>query len=320
MVNSYRIVVGIRDSELSQIQTQEFISLAEKNIEGINHNTFQIKLIKTIGDIHKTERLDKIGGKGLFVKEIENHILKGEIDIGVHSMKDIPSNSHEELEISCYMDRLDNSDVLVSNSGKTIENLESGSVVGTSSIRRRAQILNLRSDLKIKLLRGNVDTRLKKLKNEEYDAIILAYAGLKRLGMQNEVTEMLDQQIFLPAGGQGVVGIQSKIKTNFREIFSKINNIKSEITNTAERSFLESINANCNSPVSVCAKIDNQILNIQSQIYSHNGRIIFNEKNSGNVNDSKNVGSQLGEKAIDKLGQDAINELDFFDDDFDYTP
>tara|TARA_B100001057_G_scaffold105674_1_gene103285 strand:+ start:1890 stop:2852 length:963 start_codon:yes stop_codon:yes gene_type:complete len=320
MVNSDRIVIGIRDSKLSNAQTQEFITLAEQNIDGINKNTFQIKHIKTTGDIYNTERLDKIGGKGLFVKEIESHILNGEIDIGVHSMKDMPATNHQDLDIFCFMDRLDNSDVLISNNGKTLKNLKSGSVIGTSSIRRRSQILNFRSDLNIKLLRGNVDTRLNKLKNKEYDAIILAYAGLKRLGMESEITEILDQQIFLPAGGQGVVGIQSKIKTHFRDMFSKINNIQSEISNAAERSFLKTIKANCNSPVSVCAKIDNQNVNIQSQIFSHSGELIFNESIIGETNDSKNVGSQLGEMAINQLGQDVINQLDIFEDDFNYAP
>ena len=320
MVNSDRIVIGIRDSKLSNAQTQEFITLAEQNIDGINANTFQIKHIKTTGDINNTERLDKIGGKGLFVKEIESHILNGEIDIGVHSMKDMPATHHQDLDVFCFMGRLDNSDVLISNNGKTLENLESGSVIGTSSIRRRSQILNFRSDLNIKLLRGNVDTRLNKLKNKEYDAIILAYAGLKRLGMENEITEILDQKIFLPAGGQGVVGIQSKIKTHFRDMFSKINNIQSEKSIIAERSFLKTIKANCNSPVSVCAKIDNQNLNIQSQIFSHSGELIFNESIMGETNDSKNIGSQLGEMAINQLGQDVINQLDIFEDDFNYAP
>ena len=320
MVNPDRIIIGIRDSKLSQIQTKEFINLALKNIDGVNEETFQIKLIKTTGDIHNSKRLDKIGGKGLFVKEIENYILNGEIDIGIHSMKDMPAASTSDLEIFCYMDRLDNSDVLVSNNRKNLKSLESGSLIGTSSIRRRAQILNFRGDLKIKLLRGNVDTRINKLKNKEYDAIILAYAGLKRLGLENQVTEILDQKAFLPAGGQGVVGIQSKKNTKFREMFNKINNTQSEITSIAERSFLESIMANCNSPVSVFAKIYNQNLNIKSQIFSHKGKVIFNENISGKIDDGKNIGRQLGEMAINQLGQDTINKLDFFEDDFNYTP
>ena len=318
MINPDKIIVGIRDSKLSQIQTQEFISLAEKNIVGINQNTFQIKFIKTTGDIHNSERLDKIGGKGLFVKEIESHILKGDIDIGVHSMKDIPATSHNELEIFCLMKRLDNSDVLISNSGKKLLNLESGAVVGTSSIRRRAQILNLRRDLKIKLLRGNVDTRIKKLKNKEYDAIILAYAGLKRLGMDREITEKLDQRAFLPAGGQGLVGIQSRKNTPFRKLFNKINNESSEMACIAERNFLQTINANCNSPVSVHARVENQSIRIDCQIFLHDGTELFKKTISEKKENYYKIGNQLGELAIKSLGQSTIDKLDILKDDFNY--
>ncbi len=318
MVNPDKIIVGIRDSKLSQIQTQEFISLAEKNIVGINQSTFQIKFIKTTGDIHNSERLDKMGGKGLFVKEIESHILNGEIDIGVHSMKDMPATSHNQLEIFCLMDRLDNSDALVSNSGKKLLNLESGAVVGTSSIRRRAQILNLRRDLKIKLLRGNVDTRIKKLKNKEYDAIILAYAGLKRLGMDREITEKLDQRAFLPAGGQGLVGIQSRKNSPFRKLFNKINNESSEMACIAERNFLQTINANCNSPVSVHARVENQSIRIDCQIFLHDGTELFQKKISEKKENYYKIGNQLGELAIKSLGQSTIDKLDILKDDFNY--
>ncbi len=319
MANLDKIVVGIRDSKLSQIQTQEFITLAEKNIVGIKRNTFQIKFIKTTGDIHNSERLDKIGGKGLFVKEIESHILNGEIDVGVHSMKDVPATSHDELEIFCLMERLDNSDVLISNNGKKLLNLESGAVVGTSSIRRRAQILNVRSDLKIKLLRGNVDTRIKKLKNKEYDAIILAYAGLKRLGMEKEITEKLDQRIFLPAGGQGLVGMQSKKNSMYRKLFNKINVEASEMANIAERSFLKTINANCNSPVSVYARIENQNIKIHCQIFQHDGTEIFKKTLTEKKQDYNKIGNQLGELVLKSLGQSTIDKLDILEDDFNYS-
>jgi len=318
MINPDKIIVGIRDSKLSQIQTQEFISLAKKNIVGIDQNTFQIKFIKTTGDIHNSERLDKMGGKGLFVKEIESHILNGEIDIGVHSMKDMPATSHEELEIFCLMERLDNSDVFISNNGKTISNLESGAVVGTSSIRRRAQILNFRSDLKIKLLRGNVDTRMKKLKNKEYDAIILAYAGLKRWGMEREITEKLDHQIFLPAGGQGLVGIQSKKNSSYRKLFKKINDESSEMTNIAERNFLKTIKANCNSPVSVYARINRQNINIDCQIFKHDGTELFKNQLTEKKHNYNIVGNKLGELVLKSLGQNTIDKLDILEDDFNY--
>ena len=320
MINQGKITIGIRDSKLSKAQTEEFILHAEKSIKEINKNSFDIKFIKTSGDIHNDKRLDKIGGKGLFIKEIEERILSNEVDIGVHSMKDIPADCNENLEIFCYMNRLDNSDVLISNSQKSLANLDSGSVIGTSSVRRRAQIINFRKDLKIKLLRGNVDTRVKKLRNKEYDAIILAYAGLKRLNMESEISEILSHQYFLPAAGQGAVGIQSKVNSKFRESFKNINDEQTEITIAAERSFLKSIKANCNSPVSVYAKIKNQKLILKCQILSHNGTLIFDESMSCMPNEGQVVGRELGINAIKNLGQDTINKLDNLEDDFNYTP
>ncbi len=315
-----KITIGIRDSELSKAQTKEFILLAEKSILGINKNSFDIKFIKTSGDIHDTERLDRIGGKGLFIKEIEERILSNEIDIGVHSMKDMPATSQSNLEIFCYMERLDNSDVMISNSGKSLANLDRGSIVGTSSVRRRAQILNFRKDLNIKLLRGNVDTRIKKLRSKDYDAIILAYAGLKRLKMEKEITEILSHKIFLPAAGQGAVGIQSKVNSRFGKIFKSINDENTQMTIAAERSFLKTINANCNSPVSVYAKIENQKLHLQCQILSHDGKLIFDESMSSIPDEGQNIGRELGHNAIHKLSQSIIDKLDNLENDFDYTP
>ena len=315
-----KITIGIRDSQLSKAQTKEFILLAEKSITEVNKNSFDIKFIKTSGDIHNTERLDRIGGKGLFIKEIEERILSNEIDIGVHSMKDMPATSHNNLEIFCHMERLDNSDVLISNTGKSLANLDRGSVIGTSSVRRRAQILNFRKDLNIKLLRGNVDTRITKLRNKEYDAIILAHAGLKRLNMESEITEILSYENFLPAAGQGAIGIQSKINSRFKKSFEKINDIQTEIAIAAERSFLKTINANCNSPVSAYAKIENQKLNLQCQIMTHIGELIFDECISTMIDDGQNIGQELGNIAIQNLGQNTIDKLDNLENDFNYTP
>ncbi len=315
-----KIVIGIRDSKLSKAQTKEFILHAEKSIKEINKNSFEIKLIKTSGDIHNTERLDRIGGKGLFIKEIEERILSNEVDIGVHSMKDMPAVNHKDLEIFCHMNRLDNSDVLISNSGKSLKNLDGGSIVGTSSVRRRAQILSVRKDLNIKLLRGNVDTRIKKLRGNEYDAIILAHAGLKRLNMESEITEIISHKYFLPAAGQGAIGIQSKVNSAFKKIFKSINNEETEMTVAAERSFLKTIKANCNSPVSVYAKIENHKLNIQCQILSHNGEVIFDEKANCIPNEGKAIGEELGKNAIKNLGQDIIDKLNNLENDFNYAP
>jgi len=320
MVQKEKIVIGIRDSLLSKAQTREFISNASHSINGIEEDDFSIKYIKTTGDIKNKERLDQLGGKGLFVKEIEEHLLSGEIDIGVHSMKDMPSKDHQSLEIFCFMKRVDNSDVLISNSGKSLYELESGSTVGTSSIRRRSQLLNLRKDLNIKLLRGNVDTRLKKLNNLEYDAIILAFAGLKRLKIQNKITQVLDQKLFLPAGGQGVIGIQSRCNSKYKEIFKTINDENTEIANISERTFLRTINANCNSPVCVYANVENQKLKIRSQIFSHDGELIFFNTMEGDKKECNEIGIRLGRLAIKSLGQKTIDELDILKNDFNYTP
>tara|TARA_Y100001936_G_C16040497_1_gene651278 strand:+ start:367 stop:1329 length:963 start_codon:yes stop_codon:yes gene_type:complete len=315
-----KIVIGIRDSKLSKAQTNEFVLLADKSIEAINKNSFELKFIKTSGDIHHNDRLDKIGGKGLFIKEIEERILNGEVDIGVHSMKDMPAKNHHDLEIFCYMKRLNNSDVLISNSGKSLSDLDSGSVIGTSSIRRRSQILHFRKDLNIKLLRGNVDTRIQKLRNNEYDAIILAYAGLSRLKMESQITEILDHKYFLPAAGQGIVGIQSKRNSNYKKLFSKINNEVTQLNYFAERSFLQTINANCNSPVSVVAKIKNDTIKLKSQIFSHDGNLIFDDSLSEHRENYTNIGIALGKSALDKLGKKTIDDLDNLKDDFNYTP
>ena len=320
MSNQDKITIGIRDSKLSKAQTAEFILLAEKSIKEINKKSFEIKYIKTSGDIHNSERLDKIGGKGLFIKEIEERILSNEIDIGVHSMKDVPALEHDDLEIFCHMNRIDHSDVLISNSGHSLANLDSGSIVGTSSIRRRAQILSFRKDLNIKLLRGNVDTRIKKLRSNEYDAIILAHAGLKRLNMESEITEILSHKYFLPAAGQGAIGIQSKANSKFKKSFESINDKQTEITITAERSFLKTIKANCNSPVSVFAKISDREINIKCQIYNHDGTLLFEELISDDKFKPETLGAKLGKLTIDRLGQSTIDNLNTFEDDFNYTP
>ena len=297
MINQKKIVIGIRDSKLSNVQTEEFISFARNNIEGINADSFEIKHIKTTGDIKNSGRLDKIGGKGLFIKEIEESILSGKIDIGIHSMKDIPAVTQSDLEICCYMPRIESSDVFISNSGKTLKEIESGSIIGTSSIRRRAQLLNI-----------------------EYDAIILAHAGLKRLNLENEITEVFEHKYFLPPGGQGCVGIQSLSKSSYRDIFKSINCKNTEKIICAERDVLKIINANCNSPVSVAATIINQFIQIRCQIFMHNGEIIFDEVMQEEKDQIQDIGKNLGKLAIQKLGQKTIDRLDELSDDFNYSP
>ncbi len=316
-----KIVVGIRSSNLSQSQTNLLIQEVLSSDPNLKRDLFDIKTIKTTGDIHNTHRLDRIGGKGLFIKEIEEKIILGEIDIGVHSMKDVPAQEAlPDLDIICWMKRYKANDALLSNSGKSFMDLPAGSVIGTSSIRRRSQVLSLRKDLCIKLLRGNVDTRIQKLKNQEYDAIILSLAGLARLNLEHLVTEILDFKLFLPAACQGAVGVQASKASKVREIFSSINDTQTEIECLTERRVLKNINANCNSPVSIFAKIMNDQIQIWFELHDHYGQKIFQKKVSAKTNNYFELSDTLSNEVIEIVGQRKINELDELKDDFNYTP
>ena len=316
-----KIFIGIRESKLSRAQTEIFIKEANKSEYIKDNYCFEIKTVKTTGDIHNTHRLDRLGGKGLFIKEIEEQILSGTIDMGIHSLKDVPSQDiNDELELIYWSERVKSNDVLISNSGKKITELEPGSIVGTSSIRRRAQILHLRQDLNIKLLRGNVDTRLKKLRNKEYDAIILSHAGLTRMGLASEITEVLEFKNFLPAACQGVVAVQAKKNFVLKKIIGALSNKISEEESTAERLVLKKINANCNSPVSIYANINKNNITIKFEIFDHHGNKIFKKSKEDTKENYVKLCDELGEEIINAVGQTKINELDNLKSDFDYTP
>ena len=317
------IIIGIRKSELSTAQANDFQNKLIQANDIYNNESIYIKYIKTSGDIYDNHRLDQLGGKGLFVKEIEDQILSGDIDIGIHSVKDLPAKETQGLKIACWLERLNPNDVLLSNSNLFLKDLPAGSVIGTSSIRRRSQILSLRKDVKIKLLRGNVDTRIQKLKDGEYDAIVLSYAGLIRLKKDHLISDLFSVDEFLPASCQGAVGIQMANKNNnleFLNALNKINHQNTELACSAEREVLRSIDANCNSPVSVYANIEKNKISIQCQLFDHNGSLLFNESIEGATENNLLIAQELGKKIIDQIGQERINELDILKDDFNYTP
>ena len=321
MSNKSKILVGIRDSKLSKAQTGIFIEEANKIDQIKNNHIFEIKTIKTTGDIHNTQRLDRIGGKGLFIKEIEQQIIDHQIDIGVHSMKDVPAQEvHKDLQIVCWMHRSFNDDALLSNSGKKFLDLPPGSKIGTSSIRRRAQILKLRKDLAVRLLRGNIDTRIKQLHTKKYDAIILSLAGLQKLNLENNVTEVLNQDDFSPAACQGVVGIQAHKENNFLSLFAKVNNVNTQIQCIAERNVLKIINANCNSPISVVAKILKNEIQIKVQLLDHLGEMIFVKTYRDVKNKYEKLSAEIGNEIIREVGEKQIEQLNNLENDFDYTP
>ena len=316
-----KIVVGIRSSNLSQSQTNLLIQEVLSSDPNLKKDLFDIKTIKTTGDVHNTHRLDRIGGKGLFIKEIEEQILSGKIDIGVHSMKDVPVQEvSTDLDIICWMKRHTANDALLSNSGKKFMDLPSGSVIGTSSIRRRSQVLSLRKDLSIKLLRGNVDTRIQKLKNREYDAIILSQAGLVRLNLEHLITEVLDFKLFLPAACQGAVGVQALKSSKIKKVVSSINDPQTQTECMAERRVLKNINANCNSPVSIYAKIIENEIKLNFEIFDHEGNKLFKKSLSDLKKNYLELSDKLSDEIINTLGQTKIDELESLKNDFDYTP
>tara|TARA_Y100000816_G_C26023360_1_gene535443 strand:- start:116 stop:1078 length:963 start_codon:yes stop_codon:yes gene_type:complete len=320
MQKNKKIRIGLRKSKLSKLQTSDFIDKFLQSNKDIFPEDIEQITISTKGDIHKSHRLDKIGGKGLFVKEIEDHIIEGDIHLGVHSVKDLPSQENNKLKIVCWLERLMPNDVLISNSNKSLKELKKGSVVGTSSIRRRAQLLNFRKDLSVKLLRGNVDTRISKLRDGNYDAIILSHAGLKRLGLENEITEILPLNLFLPPACQGAVGVQSINNNEWQKLFENVNHDKTEKACLVEREFLKTINANCNSPVSVFAEILDEDIKIQSQLMDHDGVVLFNDTRVSKIQDGIKTARSLGLDLISKIGKEKIKKLDNLEDDFDYAP
>lgn len=255
-----KLIVGSRRSKLALTQSQQFID----KLKFINPSLdIEIKEIVTKGDKIVDKQLSKVGGKGLFVKEIQNELFNKEIDMAIHSLKDVPSMIPDGLTLGCIPDREIPFDAYIAKNHIPLQELSEGSIVGTSSLRRGAQILSKYPHLKIKWIRGNIDTRLKKLETEDYDAIILAAAGLKRMGWSdNIVTTYLDRDILLPAIGQGALGIECRSDDKeLLDLLSKVHNHDVAQCVTAERTFLSEMDGSCQVPIGGYATIaqDNQI-------------------------------------------------------------
>jgi len=249
-----RIRIGTRKSKLAMAQT---MWVAEKIKEAFPEVEIEIVKITTKGDKILSSPLSKIGDKGLFTKEIEEAMLRNEIDMAVHSLKDVPSVLPDGLELVAFSEREDPRDALICRSSWTLFTIPEGAVVGTSSLRRKALLKHYRKDLVVKDLRGNVDTRLKKLKEGQFDCIILAYAGLKRLGLESEPCEVISEDVFIPSVSQGILGIEArKDDEEIRNVVRKAVNCEtSEICAVLERSFLRTLEGGCQVPMGCFSKI-----------------------------------------------------------------
>ena len=306
-INITRIVIATRNSPLALWQAKYAASLIEKKFP---HITTQLLPMTTKGDQILDVTLNKIGGKGLFLKELEQAMLAGKADIAVHSMKDVPADMPDEFSICSIFKRHDASDAFVSNQYEILEQLPKNAVIGTSSLRRQSQLLALRPDLKVKPLRGNVQTRLKKLDNGDYDAIILATAGLERMQMDNRIKSKLTGKAWLPAVGQGAVGVECL--SNRNDIIKLLSQLDDEDTVkcvTAERSMNKILNGSCSVAIGAYAEIINESIYMRAIVCSPDGSEFVSY--NGNDLDPHELGSKI---AYGLLSGGAQRILDLADD------
>lgn len=291
-----KIKIGTRGSALALWQAEWVKSELEKRYQGM---TVTLTKIKTTGDKILDVPLAKVGGKGLFVKEIEEAMLANEIDIAVHSMKDVPTFFPDGLHLSCITKREDPRDALLSRNGVSFKDLPKGANVGTSSLRRQAQLMNIRPDFVIHQLRGNVDTRLRKLKEGQFDAIILAAAGVKRLGLAENVTEYIDPEISLPAIGQGALGIECRVDDReLNDLVAFFNHDDSRTCVTGERALLRRLEGGCQVPIACYGRMKEGKLHLTGLVGSVDGKRIIKDTIEGAPDKAEKLGVTLAEKLL----------------------
>ena len=304
-MKAHNIVIGSRGSQLALWQANWVKSQLERLHSNVDIN---IRVITTSGDKIQDVPLAKIGGKGLFVKEIEEALLVKEIDLAVHSMKDVPMELPAELVVSVITKRESPLDALISKNGETLANLPQGATIGTSSLRRSSQLLKYRDDFKIHPLRGNVDTRLRKVEEGKYDAILLASAGLNRLGWANRITEEISHDILLPAMGQGALGIETRLDdTKIYDLISTLNHEQTHYAVSAERSLVGRLDGGCQVPIGAYARVEKGLITLKGLVASLDGEVIYKLENVGPVDDAINIGQELGSKLL-KMGANEILE------------
>lgn len=297
-----KLTIATRGSKLALWQSNHI----KNQLESMGYEV-ELKIFKTKGDKILDTPLALIGGKGLFTKELEDAMLRGEADLAVHSLKDVPTQLPKGLVLGAITKREVVNDALLSSSYRSIEDLPPNAVVGTTSLRRRMQLLHLRPDLKIKDLRGNVDTRIKKLKNREFDAIILAYAGLKRLGFLDSVkfVEKIDENVMIPAMGQAALGIECR--PDVLEIVRKLNDQKSWIETIIERDFVDVLQGGCQVPIGVHASVlDNGDIIAKAVVGLPDGSQLLKDKIFGSVENYKDLGKELAESMIENGAKDLL--------------
>lgn len=299
-----KLTIGTRQSLLALWQSNHIAALLREKYPECE---VVLKKIVTKGDRILDVPLAQIGGKGLFTKEIETELLDGTVDLAVHSLKDMPTVLPEGLCLTAITERANVGDAFVSNKYASFEELPLGAVVGTSSLRRKAQLLAARPDLEIRDLRGNVDTRLRKLDEELYDAVILAAAGLERLGHGDRITSLIPPDVCLPAVGQGALAIEARTAdSEVREMLNFLNDLPTKQATDAERAFLGLVEGGCQVPIGVHADVAADKIKIEAIIASLDGSTILRDTIEGEAKDAASLGQQLGKKMLTAGGQEIL--------------
>ena len=292
---SKKIIIGSRGSKLALLYAQKARDKILKNTDFSDQDII-IKKITTKGDEFEDVRLSELGGKGLFSSNIENELINENVDIAVHALKDMPALETEGLTTDAFLERNDPREILITLNKKKLKELETNSIIGTSSFRREYQIKKIRSDIQCKLIRGNVDTRLKKLKDGIYDAIILSYAGIKFLEFDSEISEIFSPEKIIPSAGQGIIALQCREQDEkIISILKNINHNETFMRAHSERNVLKVLEGDCETAVGAYSNIEGNKITLEAELFSLDGSERFYEKKTGRVEDYSEIGKEVGE-------------------------
>ena len=295
-MKSKKIIIGSRGSKLALIYAEKVKQQIKKILNKSSFEEIFIKKIVTMGDEVQNIRLSEMGGKGLFSKKIEEELNDKKIDIAVHALKDMPALETEGLLTNCFLERNDPREILISKNNKNFNELNIDSIIGTSSLRREFQLKKIRKDLNYKLIRGNVDTRIKKLNENLYDAIILSYAGIQSLNFNKNVTQIFSTSEIIPSAGQGVIAVQCR--KDDKDIINLLKNINHEptyICTKVERNILKVLEGDCETAVGAFAKIYKDKITVEAELFSLDGSERFYFKSSKNIRFASELGKEVGE-------------------------
>ena len=292
---SRNIIIGSRGSELALLYAKKAKDSIIKNTD-LSDDEILIKSITTDGDQVKNVRLSEFGGKGLFSSNIEKELQNRKIDIAVHALKDLPAIETKGLMTNFFLERNDPREILISKNKKKLKELELNSIIGTSSYRREFQIKKIRPDLNCKLIRGNIDTRIKKLKEGKYDAIILSYAGIKYLQLENQISEIFTTEELIPSAGQGIIALQCREDDQKTiSILKKVNHTETFKRANAERNILKVLEGDCETAVGAHSIIDGNNIIVEAELFSLDGLKRFYEKRSEKIQKFKEIGNEIGQ-------------------------